>query len=250
MAIAKSNTKSGSVAAPANAPAKKAKTGGRVIKSIEEKIADAIRRSTIAALHDDTTLDSELAALYLGMSEAKLGELRSPLNKAKGSEAAGGPPMIKVFDKGAVGQNQPVQYKLGVLREFQLKNTVSDSFAAAVGAGLAGWVTMRIPFFAELEKRSDRGRQILLGAAWDLVADNREERFKELVEKKIRLVMMSSAEAASSRWNDLTAHKKWSKPWLALLKDEARAVKAAMEGTEISVVTKHAVERDDRKVGH
>jgi hypothetical protein len=35
-----------------------------------------------------------------------------------------------------------------------------------------------------------------------------------------------------------------------LLKDETRAVKAAMEGTEISMVTKHALERDDRKVGH
>ena len=109
---------------------------------------------------------------------------------------------------------------------------------------------MRIPFFAELEKRSDRGRQILLGAAWDLVADNREERFKALVEKKIRLVMMTSAEAASSRWNDLAAHKKWLKPWLALLKVESRAVKAAMEGTEISMVTKPAVERDGRKVGN
>lgn len=54
---------------------KREKTGGRVRLSLAEKIQLAVQRSQISSLNDDTTLESELAALYLGVSEKKLEEL-------------------------------------------------------------------------------------------------------------------------------------------------------------------------------
>ena len=52
------------------------KTGGRVRLTLEQKLELAAQRSKIASFHDDTTLEPELAALYLGISEKKLEELR------------------------------------------------------------------------------------------------------------------------------------------------------------------------------
>lgn len=242
MATAKTTSKRGG-ASSASEPVKKSKTGGRVTKSTVQKIEEAKLRSAIAALDDDTTLDSELSALYLAVSKSAFGKLTagSKDSKAspssKGAPAVAGPPIIKIFDEGAVGQNQPVQFKLGALREFQKKWTFANSFDAAVGAGLAGWCSLPIPFFAEVETRAHRGRQILLGAAWDLGVPSREKLFKAVVEKRIRVVNMTPADAASSRWGDLSAHKRFAKPWLALLKVEASAVKAAIEGTDIAMAT-------------
>ena len=52
----------------------------------------------------------------------------------------------------------------------------------------------------------------------------------------LRVVWLTPAAAASSRWAILKAHKAFSKPWLAALKVEGQAVRAALEGTEISEV--------------
>ena len=40
--------------------AKKTKTGGRVVKTLEQKVAEGEIASKIAGWHDDTTLDEEL----------------------------------------------------------------------------------------------------------------------------------------------------------------------------------------------
>ena len=120
------------------------------------------------------------------------------------------------------------------MRRRRSVNTVSSSFGAALNAGLYGWVSVIAPFFAELEKRSDRGRARLIGKAWDLADPNRESLFKDLVEGRIRHVWLTPAQAASSRWTRLADHKAFAKAWLDVLKVEARAVKAAMDGTEIA----------------
>lgn len=114
---------------------KRAKTGGRTVKPLSKKMEEARARSEIAGWHDDTTLDTELAALYLCMSVKKLEELRTQSVRASRA-GSGSPAMIKIFDAGAVGQNQPVLYKLGELRRFQQANTSNSSFDAAVAAGL------------------------------------------------------------------------------------------------------------------
>jgi len=114
---------------------KRKKTGGRVIKPLAMKMEEARARAEISTWCDDTTLDTELAALYLCMSVKKLEELRSQSRRA-GFEGSGSPSMIKIIDAKARGQNQPVQYKLGELRRYQAANTSASTFEAAVAAGL------------------------------------------------------------------------------------------------------------------
>jgi hypothetical protein len=214
--------------------AKRPKTGGRVKKSLDQMLVEARIRDELAGMNDDTVLPEELAAIYLGISVAELRELRNPPKNGAGKGAR--LKMIKPIRADAVGQNQKVLYKLGALRDFHESNTVESSFEAAVNAGLYGFVSIHAPFFAQPEKRSDRGRATLLGKAWDRGDPDWARRFSDVFEGKLRVVWLTSAAAASSRWAILKAHKAFSKPWLAALKVEGQAVRAALEGTEISEV--------------
>jgi len=224
-------------------PVKKQKTGGRVKKPLDQLLAETRIRNELAAMHDDTNVPEELAAIYLCTSVSEMAGYRKPdksAKPAKGSKSgvdAATPPrlkMIKPIRQGAVGQNQKVFYKLGHLREFRDLNVVESSFEAAVNAGLYGFMTIHAPFFAEPPKRSDRGRLTLVGNAWDRKDSDWPKRFKDLFEGRLSVVWMTSAEAAKCRWKSLAAHKAMVKSGLAMLKDESRAVNAALEGTEIS----------------
>lgn len=222
------------------AAAKRPKTGGRVKKPLDQLLAEARVRDELAGMRDDTVLPEELAAIYLCVSVAELAELRKPPKAA--SSAKGGEPkparlkMIKPIREGAVGQNQKVVYKLSALREFLANNTVESSFEAALNAGIYGFVAMRAPFFAQLERRADRGRAILIAPAWRRLDPGRAGMLKDVLDGKLRAVWLSPGEAASSRWASVSAHKAFAKPWLAALRAEGQAVRAAIEGTEISMV--------------
>lgn len=221
------------------AAAKRPKTGGRVKKPLDQLLAEARVRDELAGMRDDTVLPEELAAIYLCVSVAELAELRKPPKAAPSAKGGGEPKparlkMIKPIREGAVGQNQKVVYKLSALREFLANNTVESSFEAALNAGMYGFVTIRSPFFAQLERRADRGRAILVAPAWRTLDPGRAGMLKDVLDGKLRAVWLSAAEAASSRWASVSAHKAFAKPWLAVLKAEGQAVKASIEGTEIS----------------
>lgn len=226
----------GQVSKPSPSKPKKPKSGGRVKRSLDEKLALGKARSEISSWNDDTTLDSELSALYLGISEQSLAELPSEdENAKKASDKTGevsGPPVIKIIASGAKGRNQPVQYKLRDLREYQRKIMAPDRFQAVVNAGMAGWCANRHPFFAELEARKQP--MILAADAWDLARPDREQLFASLADKKLRVVWLTPLEASARRWSDLDAHRKWAGQTLAMLREEAAAVESALEATTIS----------------
>lgn len=219
--------------------AKRPKTGGRVKKPLDQLLAEARVRDELAGMRDDTVLPEELAAIYLCVSVAELAELRKP-PKATPSTKGGCEPrparlkMIKPIREGAVGQNQKVVYTLAALREYLANNTVESSFEAALNAGMYGFVAMRAPFFAQLERRAERGRAILVAPAWRRPDPRRAGMLKDVLEGKLRAVWLSPSEAASSRWASVSAHKAFAKLWLAALKAEGQAVKAAIEGTDIA----------------
>ena len=175
---------------------KRVKTGGRASMTIEQQINLAVHRSRISVLNDDVTLESPLAALYLGISAKKLEELRRPI---KTSELSVTPrlPFLKIFDAGAIGQNQPILYKLGDLRTFQQSIRVTDSHQAAVGAGLASWLNTKHPFFV---KKSNAGELFILGDAWDMYLPDREVLFLELVTGRILIKSMKLTVAAIGAW--------------------------------------------------
>ncbi len=244
---------------------KRVKTGGRKPKqSLEEMIIDAEKRGRLAALPDDTTFPAELAAFYLIMSMSQLRELRTDklpseedkqaakLEKAAdaAAKAAGrtrkkvaepednkakGLRMIKIAETGAIGSNQSVTYKLGDLRNLQAQHSGYSTFEAMLSsAGLRGFVSERLPFFAKLETRSTRSRPMLIGKGWDHADPKWEKRFLDLYAGKSRPVWLTAAEAATSFWTKPSEHRKFAKPFLAELKHQALAVKSAIEGSMIS----------------
>ena len=182
---------------------KRLKTGGRASISIEQQINLAVHRSRISVLNDDVTLESPLAALYLGISAKKLEELRRPI---KTSDFGVIPRLafIKIFDAGAIGQNQPILYKLGDLRAFQQSIRVTDSHQAAVGAGLASWVNTKFPFFV---KKSNSGGLVILGDAWDLSLPERETLFLDLLTGRILIKYLKLTVAALGAWQSYEYQK-------------------------------------------
>lgn len=219
------------------AKVKRPKTGGRKKSSLEEEMARARMASEIAGWHDDTTLNEDLAAIYLGISVSQLGASRAKPKDPNDPRGVEGPPMIKIIGKGAVGQNQQINYKLGALREYQAKNTSNSSFDSALKAGLLGWMTAQVPFFAKVEYRKRQPCIVICGNAWNMADPRREHLFMELVQEKIRLVSLTPKEAALSPWDDVSSHKAFAKIGLALLRKEAKAVKTAIGDTETSVDT-------------
>lgn len=214
------------------ATAKRPKTGGRRKSSLEEEMARARIASEIASWHDDTTLSEEQAAIFLGVSVSTLERWRSKPNDPNDPRGFEGPEMIKVHGKGAVGQNQRVNYKLGALRAFQAKNTSTSSFDSALKAGLLGWTNAQMPFFAKFELRNRETHVVIRGNAWNMADPRRESLFFEWVDKKIELVSLTSRDAALSYWDDVGSHQAYARIGASLWRDEAKAVKAAIENAD------------------
>lgn len=209
---------------------KKTKTGGRVKKlGIAEELEAAVARSTIAALHDETMLPENLAALYLNMSTAALAEMRSSKKAGDTSRGVEGPPMVKIIPKGSIGQNQSVSYRLGDLREYIKKNTSTSSWGAASQAGLLGWCTVQVPFFTAMKGRT----QILLGSIWDLANPLRDELFAALSRGEIDFDWMTSQEACTRRWRSSAQHEAFARKGLELLINAPHDIEIAISGTKL-----------------
>jgi hypothetical protein len=246
---------------------KRAKTGGRPAKmALDDMIANAERRGRLAALPDDTTVEAELAAFFLIMSMSQLRELRKeelPSEEDKlaarvekaaeaAAKAAGrtrkkpadsvdakpkGLRMIKIAEKGAIGSNQPVTYKMGDLKDFQMQHSGYGTFEVRLAsAGLLGFVSEPVPFFAS-PKPDRKGRPILLCKGWGMDQAGREKLVSSALAGETRCVWLTPVQALHSLWASEAAHKAFAKPWVALLKDEIGAAKASIDRTAIQAVT-------------
>jgi len=213
--------------------AKRPKTGGRKPKkSIQQQLEEGEAASKIAGWHDDALLSPELAALYLGCSLDDLEEMRAP--KEGGSErGSDGPLFGKNVKKGAVGQNQPVRYRLGALKQWWREREGRTSHEVAIKNNLLGWVSGSQPFFAAPLATGRHARDMLIAPAWDFDEPKREEMFEALIREEIRCVWLAPSEAAKARWSRAKAHRAFVKPWLSALRQEAGAVRAAIEASGI-----------------
>ena len=217
---------------PQGAKAKKPKTGGRKKSSLEEEMARARIASEIAGWPDDTTLNEDLSAIYLGVSVSLLELGRAKPKNPDNPRGFEGPEMIKIIGQGAVGQNQRVHYKLGALRAYQAKNTSKSSFDSALKAGLLGWTMIQMPFFAKFELRNRQTCAVIRGNAWNMADPRREGLFFELVQEKIQLVSLTSRDAVLSYWDDVGSHQAYAKIGASLWREEVKAVKAAIESAD------------------
>ncbi|CAN7517226.1 hypothetical protein [Variovorax paradoxus] len=178
------------------------------------------------ALPDTATVPAELAALYLCMPPAQLADLRK--SKRPDGRAGNGASIVKPVEGGA---KDPVLYQMGTLRGFAKTHTAPTAFDTALDSGLPGWVSARLPFFAEREPRIKRGRRVLIGGAWDRADPLREKRFADLAKGRIRFTSLTCAEAAASLWADVASHSALAEKGLALLRSETQAIEAALAAT-------------------
>lgn len=181
------------------------------------------------ALPDSATVSAELAALYLCMPPAQLADLRK--SKRPDGRAGNSASVIRPVEGGAAGAHQPVRYQLGALRDFAKANAAPSAFDTASNAGMQGWASAKLPFFAELEPRVKRGRRVIIGGAWDRADPLREKRFMDLAQGRIRFTSLTCFEAATSLWADTASHAALADKGLALLRSETQAIEAALSDT-------------------
>lgn len=173
-----------------------------------------------AVLADDAVLTAEIAALYLRLSPAELAESQK-LKRTDGR-----------IEKSAKPLAPPTSYLLGTLREQAKKQAASAALEALAKGGLVGWMTVKLPFFAELEPRVKRGRRVLIGGAWEAAGPEREARFAELVAGRIRFTWVTSSEAVTSLWADAVGHRAFAAKGLALLNAEVQGIEASIAASE------------------
>ncbi|MDQ0013459.1 hypothetical protein J2W23_001838 [Variovorax boronicumulans] len=190
---------------------------------------DELKGPEADALPDTATLPAELAALYLCMSPAQLADLRKSKRPEKG--ASNGPSIIRPVEGGPAGPKDPVLYKLGTLRDYAKAHTAPSDFDTALNSGMLGWVSAKLPFFAEREPRIKRGKRVLIGGAWDRADPLREKRFIDLAKGRIRFTSLTCAEAAVSLWADVASHSAFAEKGLALLRSETQAIEASLAET-------------------
>lgn len=170
---------------------------------------------------DDTALNVELTALYLGISVKSLARYR---------QNGEGPPYIQYQAGNSKARNQRVNYLLGDLRIWRDGYKVVSTMQAAQVRGLAFNslidFTIQQPFWridnsAELQNRN----KILSHAL-----RTPEERFKiYLAEKHINIVWISVEEALLLDWTDLTERQVFHDSFINLLNDSIQLSTAAQE---------------------
>ncbi|MES2532042.1 MAG: hypothetical protein V4636_13475 [Pseudomonadota bacterium] len=191
--------------------------------------ADATAAAAPAAMSDDTMVPADIAAVYLGMSPSELAESHQPKRtdgRASSRSASGGR-----IDKSAKANAPPATYALGVLRQLRKTQTAPVGLDAAIKAGLSGWMTAKLPFFAELEPRVKRGRRVLIANAWEGAGAGHETHFADLIGGRTRLTWLTSVEASASLWRNEAEHRAFAARGLALLAAEAEAIEASIAAT-------------------
>ncbi|MGJ7528733.1 hypothetical protein [Variovorax sp. GB1P17] len=184
-----------------------------------------------AALPDTATLPAELAALYLCITPAQLADLRKSKRPEGRAGNSNNPSVIRPVEGGAGGPKDPALYNVGTLRDFAKAHTAPSAFDTAANTGMLGWVSAKLPFFAELEPRIKRGKRVLIGGAWDRTDPLREARFVDLAKGRIRFASLTCSEAAASLWADVASHTALADKGLALLRSETQTIEASLAAT-------------------
>ncbi|WP_431651397.1 hypothetical protein, partial [Enterobacter roggenkampii] len=160
---------------------------------------------------DDTTLNAELAAIYLGVSPKTLARYR---------QNGGGPEYIQYQEENSKARNQRINYLLKDLKIWRDAHKVKNSMEAAQVRGLAfnSLIDFTIPqpfWHIDNELDSDNKNKILSHAL-----RTPEERFKiYLEEKHIKIVWISVEEALLLDWTDLTERQVFHDSFVNLLND-------------------------------
>lgn len=179
---------------------------------------------------DDTVLNVELTALYLGISVKTLARYR---------QKGGGPEYIQYQEENSKARNQRVNYLLGDLRVWRNSHKVKNSMEAAQVRGLAFNslidFTIEQPFWhidnsAELQNRN----KILSHAL-----RTPEERFKlYLKEEHINVIWISIEKALTYDWTDLNERQVFNDLFVNFLSNLTQLSTSAQENLVLNNIFK------------
>ncbi|HHH7829917.1 TPA: hypothetical protein ACP2QB_003554, partial [Escherichia coli] len=175
---------------------------------------------------DDTTLNVELTALYLGISVKTLARYR---------QNGDGPPYIQYPTGNSKARNQRVNYLLGDLRIWRNGNKVVSTMKAAQVRGLAFNslidFTIPQPFWQINNSAELQNRNKILSHA----LRTPDERFKlYLKEERVHIVWVSIEEALSWDWTDLNERQVFNDSFVELLNNLIQLSNSAQELLEIN----------------
>ncbi|EKQ7275521.1 hypothetical protein L1R96_13070 [Klebsiella pneumoniae] len=179
---------------------------------------------------DDTTLNAELASIYLGVSPKTLARYR---------QNGGGPEYIQYQAEDSKARNQRVNYLLGDLRVWRNSHKVKNSMEAAQVRGLAFNslidFTIQQPFW-HIDNDIDSGnRNKILSHA----LRTPDERFKlYLKEEHVNIVWISIEEALSWDWTDLSERQVFNDYFVGFLNNLIQLSNSEQETLELNHIFK------------
>ena len=179
---------------------------------------------------DDTTLNAELAAIYLGVSPKTLARYR---------QNGGGPEYIQYQEENSKARNQRINYLLKDLKIWRDAHKVKNSMEAAQVRGLAFNslidFTIPQPFWQINNSAELQNRNKILSHA----LRTPDERFKlYLNEERVHIVWVSIEEALSWDWTDLNERQVFNDSFVELLNNLIQLSNSAQELLEINHIFK------------
>jgi len=179
---------------------------------------------------DDTTLNVDLAALYLGISVKTLARYR---------QNGGGPEYIQYQAEDSKARNQRVNYLLGDLRIWRDSHKVKSTMHGAQVRWLAFNslidFTIEQPFWHIDNYDELHNRNKILSHA----LRTPEERFKlYLKEERVQIVWVSIEEALSWDWIDLNERQVFNDSFVELLNNLIQLSNSAQETLELKYIFK------------
>ncbi|WKV52170.1 hypothetical protein [Dickeya fangzhongdai] len=170
---------------------------------------------------DDTTLNVELASLYLGISVKTLARYR---------QNGGGPEYIQYQAEDSKARNQRVNYLLKDLKVWRDAHKVKNSMEAAKVRGLAFNslidFTLPQPFWHVDNYDELKNRNKLLSHA----LRTPDELFKiYLKEDRVKISWISIEEALSKEWTDLNERQVFNDSFVSFLSDLIQLSTAVQE---------------------
>ena len=170
---------------------------------------------------DDTVLNVELTALYLGISVKTLARYR---------QNGGGPEYIQYQAEDSKARNQRVNYLLGDLRVWRNSHKVKNSMEAAQVRGRAfnslSDFTIPQPFWHIDKDINSNNRNKILSH----VLITPEDKFKiYLAEKHVNIIWMSIEEALLLEWTDLNERQVFNDLFVSFLSNLIQISTSAQE---------------------
>lgn len=192
---------------------------GAASTPLEKRLDELRLRHQISIMDDDSTLEPDLAAVFLAISLKKLEQMRLRAERAP-DRADISPPFIKIIESGASGRNQAVRYKLGDLREFQKRFKVRSTFEACLNAGMADWTRGVHQFYVT---KADT-EPVIVAAVGDTHDPERGSYFMRFIAGELDIREQTLRGAANRRWLYADKERQVKDAWRRVLLQEIESL--------------------------